>query len=98
VPPEQHFKPEREVRMLRDVNGWADRERGEKWGLSAGQTYLIDTDKADELIVKRWAEGELSRTYSLDEQAEVAASAHETVWRGELWSRLEERRRRLDKG
>jgi hypothetical protein len=38
-----------------DINGWASRERGQKWQMQTGRRYIIDEDKAREFVAKRYA-------------------------------------------
>lgn len=57
--------------MLKDVNGWASRERRAKWHLAAGRTYVVDEQTAVEFITKGYAEGTLPRKVSPDERAEL---------------------------
>lgn len=76
LPITQVFKPQRHVVMLKDVTGWVnnDKRTARKWHFSAGKEYFIDTDVADQFIVKGYAKGELSRHFSDDELAEIRAS------------------------
>ena len=53
------FRKKRKVLMLVSVGG----------DLVAGRTYKVIAEQADELIVKEYAEGELSRPFSDEERA-----------------------------
>ena len=52
TPGEQVFKPQRMVRMTRDVSGWVSERDRRKWELSYGKEYAIDEDKAREFAIK----------------------------------------------
>ena len=58
--------------MINSVHGYF--KDGKHYNLTAGLTYWVDADKADEFIVKGYAEGILSRDYSDDEVAAIRAS------------------------
>lgn len=51
------FKPQRMIRLTRDVSGWVggDKRTGKRWSLSAGREYAIDEDRAREFIGKGYA-------------------------------------------
>jgi hypothetical protein len=71
VTPSEAFEPQVEVRMLKDVTGWVDRGRREKFHLGAQRTYMVDEQTAVEFITKGYAAGELPREVSEDERAEI---------------------------
>ena len=68
------LKPQTKVHMQHSVGGKF--ESGKRWELIAGQEYWLDSDKADEFIIKGYAQGNLSRNYSDDEKAEMTSSVH----------------------
>ena len=55
VTAEKAFKPQRMIRMRKDVSGWVSREDRRKWELSYGREYAIDEDKAREFCIKGYA-------------------------------------------
>ena len=59
--------------MLRDVFG-KFRDPSYRWQLSAHQHYWVDEDVADQFIVKGYAQGKLSRTYSEDEVTNIRSN------------------------
>lgn len=72
VPVERVFKPQVKVRATRDLNGWANRERGVKWNIPAGRIGCVDEDKAREWVAKGFVElveGDI-RPISEDEAAD----------------------------
>lgn len=72
---ERAFKPQIKVRATRDLNGWANRERGVKWSIGAGRIGCIDEDKAREFAAKGFVEiieGNV-KPCSEDELAEYAS-------------------------
>lgn len=73
APVQRVFKPQREVTITRDLSGWVDRRRRVKFHLPKGWHGYIDAETADQWIVKGYAKGQLSRTYSDDERAELLA-------------------------
>lgn len=75
LPVQEVFKPQRYIRMLKDVSGWVNKDKltGKKWHFNTGQEYYVDADVADEFIIKGYAKGDLSRKYSADEIAEIRA-------------------------
>ena len=52
---EKVFKPQREIRMTKDVTGWVTRSPLRKWTLAYGRQYAIDEDKAREFCIKGYA-------------------------------------------
>lgn len=73
---EQAFKPQIKVRVLKDLNGWADRSRNIKWHIGAGKVGCIDEDKAREFAIKGYVEildGTI-KPYSSDEAAEILST------------------------
>ena len=54
-PASKVFKPQRMIRMTRDVNGWVSLADRRKWSLSAYKEYAIDEDKAREFCIKGYA-------------------------------------------
>lgn len=86
VPVKKVFKPMVGIRLLVDVNGWADRERGLKWHMAAGTTEIIDKDKAREFVAKGYAEftdPEAQQTISDDERAEHMSTVTQLTPGGE---------------
>lgn len=75
VPVERVFKPQSEIKMLKDVTGWVNRDKrtGKKWHFNTGKTYYVDAELADEFIIKGYARGSLSRYYSDDEAEQIKA-------------------------
>lgn len=69
----KRFQPQTSVLMLRDVGGKFE-DGVHRWSLSAGQKYWLDAEKADEFIIKGYAQGNLSRDYSEDEMAFIRSS------------------------
>lgn len=76
VPPEKMFKAQRAITMTRTVTGHAhnDKRSGAKWQLDYGKTYYVDTDLADQYIIKGYATGELSRDFSDDEVLQIRST------------------------
>lgn len=76
VPVEHVFKPQRQVRLLKDVTGWVngDKRTGKKWHMRCGDIQYLDNRLADEFIIKGYAMGELSREYSEMERSEILAT------------------------
>lgn len=76
LPPEKVFKPSRAIKMTRTVTGHLgnDKRSGKKWQLDYGKTYFVDTEVADQFIIKGHAIGELSRDYSEDEMVEIRST------------------------
>lgn len=75
VPVRKVFKPQVKVQALKDLNGWADRDRRVKWTINRGAVGCIDADKAREFEVKgyvRIVAGEVEPV-SEDEAAELLA-------------------------
>lgn len=66
------LKPQTRIRMINSVHGYF--RDGSHYSLTAGLTYWVDEEKADEYIVKGYAEGDLSRVYSDDEVAAIRSS------------------------
>lgn len=60
------------IKMINSVHGYF--RDGTHYSLDAGKSYWVDSPKADEYIVKGYAEGNLSRKYSDDEAAAIRAS------------------------
>lgn len=63
--------------MITSIHGKFKRVRGKPethYDLVAGKSYWVDQEKADEFIVKGYAEGILSREYSDDERAAILAT------------------------
>lgn len=73
IPAVEAFKPQVEITMNHDVNGWLHRRRREKYHLAKDQTYMVDEETAVDFITKGYAEGELPREVSDDERAERQA-------------------------
>ena len=73
ITPQAIFEPQAKILMTRDVNGWAHRERRQKYHLKAGEVYYVDIDTAAEFITKGYASGTLPRPVSDDERAEWRA-------------------------
>ena len=71
------MKPQTRIKMINSVHGYF--KDGSHYNLTAGERYWVDSDKADEFIVKRYAEGILSRSYSDDEVASIRASIQVTT-------------------
>lgn len=67
------FEPQVPVKALKDVSGWIDRKRKQKWSLSAGKTYHLDVETATEFITKGYVEGQLPRDVSSGEEEEWKA-------------------------
>ncbi len=65
------WTPQVQVKFTRDVNGWLDRDRRIKWHFAAGSTHMVDEQHATEFIVKGYATGDLPRSVSEDEKAEI---------------------------
>jgi len=71
------LKPQTKIKMLTSVHGRFQPVRGQpqqRYDLVAGKSYWVDQEKADEFIVKGYAEGILSRAYSDDEVAAIRAT------------------------
>jgi hypothetical protein len=66
------FVPQTKIKMKNSVHGYF--KDGSHYSLDATKYYWVDQAKADEFIVKGYAEGQLSRTYSDDEVAAIRAS------------------------
>jgi len=66
------FVPQTKIRMINSVHGYF--RDGSHYNLTAGEYKWVDEVKADEFIVKGYAEGRLSRPYSDDEIAAIRAS------------------------
>lgn len=60
------------ILMINSVHGYF--KDGSHYNLTAGEHYWVDKEKADEFIVKGYAQGMLSRPYSDDEQADIRSS------------------------
>lgn len=56
------FEPQVHIKALKDVSGWVDKKRKQRWSLSAGKTYVVDVETATEFISKGYAEGQIPRT------------------------------------
>lgn len=56
VPVEKAFKPQVKVRALKDISGWASRERRVKWSIGAGSIGCLDENKAREFATKGYVE------------------------------------------
>jgi hypothetical protein len=56
VPVERVFKAQVKVRALRDINGWANRDRRVKWHIGAGRVGYLDEDHAREFSIKGYVE------------------------------------------
>jgi hypothetical protein len=69
----KYFTPQVPIKMTRDVSGWADRRKLQKFAMGAGKTYYVDVETATEFISKGYAEGQVPRAVSEDEQAEWMA-------------------------
>lgn len=70
------FKAQIQVKALKDVNGWADKQARTKWAIKTGRYYMVDEDTAREWEVKGYAEitkGEV-RPVSEDERAEMMST------------------------
>jgi hypothetical protein len=65
------FTPQVRITMTRDVTGWTNRERRIKYHLRHGRSYMVDGDTAVDFITKGYATGELPRSVSDDERAEL---------------------------
>lgn len=50
------FQPQIKVRFLKDVSGWASRDRRVKWSIGAGKVGTLDADKAREFQAKGYLE------------------------------------------
>ena len=75
VPIERVFQPQIKVRALKDISGWANRERRVKWSIGAGRIGCLDADKAREFQTKGYVkivEGSVEPV-SEDEAAEMLA-------------------------
>lgn len=76
VPVSQVFEPQVKVQALRDLNGWADRDRRVKWTINRGRVGFLSADIAREFEVKgyvRIVEGEVEPV-SEDEAAEMLSN------------------------
>lgn len=72
---EQVFTPQVKVRAVRDLSGWASRERRVKWEIPKGRIGCMDAEKAREFAAKGFVEvleGEI-RPVSQDELDEFLA-------------------------
>lgn len=56
LPVEQVFSPQVKVRATRDINGWADRKRKQKWSIAAHSVVYLDHDTARAFQVKGYVE------------------------------------------
>jgi len=56
VPVERVFQPQVKVRALKDISGWANRERRVKWSIGAGRIGCLDADKAREFATKGYVQ------------------------------------------
>jgi len=65
------------VKMLNSVFG--HNEDGSAFELVAGEEYWLDYDKADEWILKGYADGQLSKDYSDDEKAQILSNVQYIV-------------------
>jgi hypothetical protein len=65
------LKAQTKIRMVNSVHGKF--KDGVHYNMVAGKSYWVDSEKADEFIVKGYAEGNLSRKYSDDEVAAILA-------------------------
>jgi hypothetical protein len=75
VPAEQVFKPQRMVRMTKDVNGYVAPGDRRKWELSYGREYAIDEDKAREFVIKGYCVPvDWEVVASEDERAEILSN------------------------
>lgn len=76
VPVERVFKSQVQVRALRDLNGWADRERRIKWSIPSGRIGCLDEDTAREFMAKGYVEllDGIVRPVSEDEAAEFLST------------------------
>ena len=52
---------------------------GDGFDLEAGKSYSLSPELADRMIIRGYAEGELSRAHSADEVAGIHAG-HQRVW------------------
>jgi len=73
LPAPKRLEPASRVTMLRDVAGKFEDPRY-RWSLGAGRSYFLPPEKADDFIIKGYAEGELSRTYTQDEIDSIRAT------------------------
>lgn len=55
VPVHKVFKAMVKIIPRVDLSGWASKDKRQKWGMSVGQTYIIDEDKAREFVAKGYA-------------------------------------------
>jgi hypothetical protein len=67
------FKAQTRIHMLRDVSG-KFKDPKYRWQLTANEDYWVDEDVADQFIVKGYAQGQLSRTYSEDEVTNIRSN------------------------
>jgi hypothetical protein len=68
------WRPQVAVKFTRDVTGWIDQTKRIRFHFSAGRTYHVDEQHAVEFIVKGYATGELPRSVSDDERAELRSN------------------------
>jgi hypothetical protein len=70
------FKPQIQVRTLKDISGWVDREKKIKYHLGAGKFYYLDEETAREFAVKRYVEihNGTVRPVSPQERAEILST------------------------
>ena len=66
------LKPQTKIVMKQSLHGRF--QNGKHYDLVAGKPYWVDQEKADEFIVKGYAEGIMSRKYSDDEVAAIRSS------------------------
>lgn len=66
-----NWQPQVKVTFTRDVNGWLNRDKRIKWHFAAGSSHMVDEQHAVEFIVKGYATGDLPRSVSEDEKAEL---------------------------
>jgi hypothetical protein len=66
--PNPDFEGERSVTMRRTV------ARSGHYEYLAGRTYYLDAEKADEFILKGYADGSLSREYTDDDRLNLLAT------------------------
>ena len=76
LPVKKVFKHQVKVQALRDLNGWADRDKRVKWSIGKGRIGCLDTETAREFEVKgyiRVVTGEV-HPVSEDEAAEILST------------------------
>lgn len=76
VPVERVFAAQVQVRALRDINGWADRDKRVKWHIGKGSIGCVDENKAREWATKGYVEiiDGTVKPVSEDEAAEILSS------------------------